>query len=70
VYVLEVTGIMMMVMAGSGHDDHESTAERQDTRLTAERPAAQLLCLLLHTLIHLAVQHRDNISLVLTRQAQ
>jgi len=49
-YVLEVTGIMMMLMAVSCYDDHESMVEDQDTRLRAERPAVQLLCLLLHIL--------------------
>ena len=63
-YVLEVTGIMMMLMAESCHDDHESMVQGQDTT-----PAVQLLCLVLHILIHLAVQRHDNINLVLTCQA-
>lgn len=68
-YVLEVTGIMMMLMAKSCHNDHESMVEGQDTGLRAERPAVQLLCLLLHILIHIAVQYHDNINLVFTCQA-
>jgi hypothetical protein len=36
---------------------------------TSRRAAVQLLCLLLHILTHLNVQHHDIINLVLTGQA-
>ena len=53
-----------MLIAESCHDDRECMVKGQDTR-----PAVQLLCLLLHVLIHCAVQRHDNINLALTGQA-
>jgi len=55
---------MLMLMAESCHDDCECMVKGQDTR-----PAVQLLCRLLHVLLHLAVQRHDNINLVLTGKA-
>jgi hypothetical protein len=48
-----------MLMAESCHDHHECMVKGQDSR-----PAVQLLCHLLHVLIHLAVQ-RHSINLCL-----